>query len=144
MLQLSQSRRRFVIALAATALAACGNDTPTETTSLAGTYRATIFRVTPTGESALDVLGQGGTLNLTIATDNTTSGTLNLPASVAGGAAFTASMAGTAVQTGGTVRLQQTADTFVRDLTWAVSGSALTVADQTAGSARFTITLTRQ
>ena len=76
--------------------------------------------------------------------DNATSGSLTVPGSVSGGTALTASMAGTAFRTGNTVRFQQSADTFVRDLVWTVSDNALTVADQAAGSARFTITLSRQ
>jgi len=137
--------RRLPITLAvASILAACGSDTPTETTALAGSYRATTFRVTPSGQSAIDVLAQAGTLTLTVGADNATSGSLTVPASVSGGTALTASMAGTAVRTGNTVRFQQSADTFVRDLVWTVSNNALTVADQAAGSARFTITLARQ
>ena len=104
----------------------------------------TTFRVTPTGQSPINVLAQGGTLSLVIASNSSTSGTLSLPASVTGGAALTASMAGTAVRSGNSVQFQQSADTFVRDLTWTVSGTALQVNDQAAGSARFTITLNRQ
>ncbi len=137
--------RRIPIALAvASVLAACGSDTPTETNTLAGSYRATTFRVTPLGQSAIDVLAQGGALTITVAADNATSGSLNVPAIATGGTALTASMAGTAVRTGNTVQFQQTADTFVRDVNWTVSGNALTVVDQAAGSARFTITLARQ
>lgn len=142
---ISTTLRRLPLAFAAAgALAACGSATPTEVAPIAGTYRATTFRGTPTGQSAIDVLAQGGTLSLVIAADNSTSGTLAVPASAAGGAALTASMAGTAVRTGNTVRFQQSADTFMRDLTWTVSGNTLQVNDQAAGSARFTITLTRQ
>ncbi len=138
-------RRATLAAMLVLPLASCGSDTPTASSgSLAGTYRATAFRVTPTGQPAIDVLPQGGSLTLTIAADRSTTGSLSLPASAAGGTALTASMAGTAVQTGGTIRLQQTADTFVRDLTWSVSASALSVTEQQAGGARFTITLTRQ
>ncbi|HEY0929850.1 MAG TPA: hypothetical protein VGE27_08005 [Gemmatimonas sp.] len=145
MLRLRSALRRIpVVFAAAGVLAACGDDKTTENTTLAGTYRATTFRVTPTGQSAIDALAQGGTMTLAIAADNSTNGLLTLPASVTGGSAFTASMAGSAVRTDNTVRFQQTADSFVRDLSWTVSGSALTVVDQTAGSARFTITLTRQ
>lgn len=137
--------RRIPATLAiASMLSACGGDTPTETNVLAGSYRATTFRVTPSGQAATDVLAQSGSLTITIGTDNATSGSLVLPASVTGGTALTENMAGTAVRTGNAVQFQQAADTFVRDLTWTVSGNALTVADQAVGSARFTITLARQ
>jgi len=137
--------RRIPVTLAvASVLVACGSDTPTQASTLAGSYRATTLRVTPTGQSAMDILAQNGSLTITVGADNATTGSLFLPASVTGGAALTASMAGTAVRTGSSIQFQQLADTFVRDLVWTVSGNALTVVDQEAGSARFTITLARQ
>ena len=90
----------------------------------------------------IDVLAQGGSLSVTVSSDNAASGSLSLAASVAG-APFTASMTGTAVQTGITVRFEQTADTFVRDLTFTVVGNTLQATNQVAGSASFTITLSR-
>ena len=121
----------------------CGSDSPSQPASIAGTYTATVFRVTPTGQPTIDVLAQGGSLSITIAADNTASGTLSIPASVAG-TPFTASMTGTVVQTGSTVRFEQTADTFVRDLTFTVVGNTLQATNQVAGVGSFTITLTRQ
>lgn len=112
--------------------------------SIAASYVATDFRVTPTGQAPIDVLRSGGTLDITITADSSTTGTLNIPASVIGSTAFVADMAGSASVTTSTVHFQQTADTFVRDLTWTRTGTSLTVADQTAGSASFTITLIRQ
>ena len=145
MRRLLSTLRRIPITLAvASVLAACGSDTPTQASTLAGSYRATTFRVTPTGQSATDILASNGSLTITVGADNATTGSLFLPASVTGGAALTASMAGTAVRTGSSIQFQQLADTFVRDLVWTVSGNALTVVDQEAGSARFTITLARQ
>ncbi len=122
----------------------CSSDEPTTPTLSAGTYSATTFRAVPTGQAPIDVLAAGGSLSVTIAADKSTTGTLNLPASVTGGAPFTATMTGTAVQTGSTVQFQQTADTFVRNLTWQLGTNTLTVVDQTAGGASFTITLKRQ
>lgn len=137
--------RRLPLVLAMTgSLIACGNDSPTETDSLSGTYNATTLRITPTGQASIDALTQGGSMTLVINDSRSTGGSLTLPTAVTGGAALTASMAGTAVQTGGTIRFQQSADTFVRDLTFTVGAGVLTVTDQAAGSARFTITLTRQ
>ncbi|MCU0633879.1 MAG: hypothetical protein MUE41_03305, partial [Gemmatimonadaceae bacterium] len=134
--------RRLAIAfVAATMVTACDEDSVTQVPSVAGTYRATTFQVTPQGQAPIDVLARGGTLELSIASDNSTSGTLTLPASVTGVAALTASMVGTAVQTGNTVRFQQSADTFVRDISWTVNSGSLVATDQTAGSARFTINL---
>ncbi|QJR37642.1 hypothetical protein [Gemmatimonas groenlandica] len=123
---------------------ACGNDSPTESDGLSGTYIATTLRITPTGQASIDALAQGGSMTVVINDNRSTGGSLTLPAVVTGGAALTASLAGTAVQTGGTIRFQHSADTFVRDLTFTVGAGVLTVTDQAAGSARFTIRLSRQ
>ena len=133
----------LLLGLSSTALPGCGSDTPSQPSSIAGTYTATVFRVTPTGQPPIDVLAQGGSLSVAIASDNTASGSLSLPASVAG-TPFSASMAGTVVQTGTAVKFQQTADTFVRDLTFNIVGNTLQTTDQVAGVGSFTITLTRQ
>lgn len=136
-------RKLAAVFAAVGVLTACGGDSPTQAETIVGTYTATTFRVTPAGQSMLDILALGGSLTLTIAPDNTTTGALSVPSTVAGGTAFFASMAGTATRTGGTVRFQQAIDTFVRDLAWTVNGKTLQVSDVTAGSSRFTITLTR-
>ena len=128
----------------ASAAAGCGSDGPTDpANSLAGSYRATVFSVTPNGQAAIDVLSANGSLAITIGAANGLSGHLSLPASVTGSSAFTADMAGTAIVTGATVTFQQGADSFVRDLVWTRVGTSLTVVAQTAGSAAFTITLAR-
>jgi hypothetical protein len=146
MIRLRPGARRlpFAAAAAALALGACNGDEPTASAPLAGTYVATTFQVTPAGQSTTDVRAAGGSLSLLIAPDNTTSGTLSIPPSLNGGTPLNASLAGTATRSGNTVRFTQSAATFVRDLTWTASGTTLQVTDQTAGSARFTITLTRQ
>lgn len=122
---------------------ACNNSTPPG--SIAGSYTATTFVETYTGQSAVNVLGQGGSLTIVIAANNTTTGNLLLPASANGGTQVSASMAGTMVKAGSKVNFDQpAADTFVRNLNWLVVGSTLQVSDQIAGSGTFTITLTRQ
>jgi hypothetical protein len=123
-------------------LGACGSDT-TAASSIAGAYHATTFQVTVAGGNAMDALAAGGSLTLQVNADNTTSGTLSLPASITGGSAFTASMAGTASVSGNTVFFQQSADTFVRDLTWTINGNTITVSSQSLGGAIYTIVLTR-
>jgi len=136
--------RRFRLSLfCACAFLACGEGTE-PSNSIVGAYLATVLRITPTGQATIDALAGGGVLAITIASNNVTSGTLNLPASVTGGAHFNANMAGTASVTGSTVTFQQAADSFVRDLIWTRGGTELTVSNQVAGSAAFTITLTRQ
>jgi len=132
-----------LVTLASALVSGCGSDSPTQPSSLAGTYVATEFRVTPTGQPTIDVLAAGGSLSVTIASDNTANGSLSIPASVAG-TPFNASMAGTVVQSGSTVKFQQTADTFVRDLTFSIVGNTLQATNQVAGVGSFAITLTRQ
>ena len=140
-------RRLFALSASSVMLAsgfiACGSDSPTQSSPVAGSYVATVFRVTPAGQPLIDVLAQGGTLSITIASDNSTTGTLSLPASVAG-SPLSVSMAGTAVVSGSTVKFQQAGDTFVRDLTFTIAGNTLTAINQSAGGATFTITLTKQ
>lgn len=122
-------------------LTAC-NGTTAPTDELAGSYTATFFRVTPSGASEIDVLANNGRLTINIAENNATTGSLLLPPSIDGG--ITASMAGTANQSGSTVTFQQNVDTFVRDLSWTRSSVGLTVADQAVAGNLYTITLTRQ
>lgn len=136
-------RYMMLLGLVAGFAGACGGDS-TGNSTIAGTYTATVFSVTPTGQAAINVIAAGGSLTIAIATNNATSGSLAIPASINGGTAFNADMAGTATVSGSTVHFQQTADTFVRDLTWTHSGTTLTVSNQAAGSASYTITLTRQ
>jgi hypothetical protein len=135
---------RAVLTVAYLAIACSSTDTVGTSNLLAGTYVASVFVVTPTGQSAVDVLAAGGSLSITIKTSGTTSGSLNIPSSVTGGAPLTASMAGTAIITSLTVEFDQTADTFVRDLIWSRAGTLLTVVDQPAGGASYSITLLRQ
>ena len=120
----------------------CGNNTD-PSVSLTGTYVATAFSVTPTGQAVINVLAAGGSLTITIAANNTTTGNLSIPASINGGTALSASMEGTATVAGTHVEFQQNADTFVRDLTWTFGNNTLSVNNQTAGAAAHTITLTR-
>jgi hypothetical protein len=131
------------VLLGSLVLAACSSDATDSAPQLAGTYHATTLVVTPTGESAIDVLAAGGSLDIVISSTGATTGTLTIPTSIKGG--MVASMAGTAAITSGTqVKLTQTADTFVRDLQWTLSSASLSVTSQTISDASFTIVLARQ
>ena len=134
-------RTQCLYVLASCAIFACTNGT--EPTDIAGTYTATVFKVTPTGQAQIDVLAAGGSLTITIGSANATSGSLNIPASINGGTPFTASMTGTASLSGTTVHFQQTADSFVRDLAWTASSNSLTVTSQVVAGASYTITLSK-
>ena len=133
----------FIIA----ALIGCNRDEATGPT-VSGKYVATTFTVVPTFGGvplpAIDILAAGGSLSVVIATDLTITGTMNIPGSITGGAPLIESMAGTAEQTGNTIQFQQTADTFVRKLTWQFGTDSITVVNQPANNALLTITLKRQ
>jgi hypothetical protein len=139
------SPRLLAPALALVAVFGCGgSDDPVSVSPVpTGTYTATTFQVTPDGQSAINVLSQGGTLTVTLSGTNSVSGQLRLPASIAG-TELVANWTGTAVVTGNTVVFPQGVDTFVRDLTWTVGTNTISVTNQRAGAATFTITLTRQ
>src|SRR5688572_21040243 len=77
---------------------------------LEGTWMATEFRVTQSGQAEVNVLDAGGTLTIVIGSDNKTTGNLTIPASVSGG--LIASMTGSVTVNGSTVRFNQATDSF--------------------------------
>jgi hypothetical protein len=115
----------------------------TQPSSIAGMWGATSFQFIEAGEAPIDVLAEGGSLTIFIAGDNSTAGTLNIPASLAGGVAISLSMVGTATRSGNTVQFDQIADTFVRDMTWTVTGNTMHGTRTDAG-VTVDITLLRQ
>jgi len=144
------SNARFLTrVLALVAVVGCGgSDTSSPGKNspgvLVGSYVATTFQVTPDGQGLIDVLAQGGSLTIVLGSDNSVAGTLQIPASATGGQAVTASLSGTVSVSGNTVVIQEAGDTFVRNLTWTVGTNTLSVTNQHAGIAVFTIVLTRQ
>lgn len=136
-------RRRIAVAAAAL-LVSAGCRKVTDPDPLIGTFLASTLTVTPAGQSVVDVLAQGGTLGLNVANNFVTAGTLILPASITGGAVFTASMTGTAVRTGTTVRFTQSADTFVRNLTFTLTENRLEAVSQVVAGTTYSVVLTRQ
>jgi hypothetical protein len=104
-------------------LAACGDATGPE--GVAGSYTATTFTTVQSGNTT-NVLTAGGSLSINLTADGATTGQLFVPASVNGGTALNASMAGTFTVTNGIVTFTQSADSFVRDMPFTVSGKTLT------------------
>ena len=92
---------------------------------LTGTYIATTFVVTETGQAPVDVLAAGGSMTIIIAANNTTSGSLVIPAALTGSSDFVIDMTGMALRNGNAVQFDQTGDSFVRDATWALEGNTL-------------------
>jgi hypothetical protein len=108
-------------------------------------YVATTFIATRTGASPQDVLAAGGQMNIVLHWNGSTSGTLEVPASITNPEpAINASMAGSWVQTGNTIRFQQQADTFVRDVTWVIGSGTLTGSfSEPEGTVEVTLTIIR-
>lgn len=106
------------------ALPSC-SDGPTGVATVAGAYVATFFTYSQQGLAPTDILAAGGTLSMTLAADGTTTGQLFVPAALNGGTDLTENMAGTFSLNADTVRFSQTADTFVRDVAFIVSGRTL-------------------
>ena len=133
---------RRVLACCLLVAGACRGTTDPD--PIVGTFLATTFQSAVTGQGAVNVLAQGGTLGVNVANNFVTAGTLIVPAAVNGGVTFTASLAGTAVRTDSTVRFNLPADSFVRDLTFTLTANRLEARNQTVGGTTYDIVLTRQ
>ena len=136
--------RRFSLLALIPALAlasACADHVTIVGDVIPGTYTATSFRLTPDGQPTIDVLAKGGSLTITIATDNTMTGLLSLPAGVVTPNAATADMAGVLVQKAdGNYRFDQPVQSFIKDLTWQQFTDAF-VSTSNLGGVQFQITL---
>ena len=73
-----------------------------------------------------DLLAQGSAITLTLLTGGTTTGHMFVPATLTGGADFDEDLDGTWTQANDVVRLEHSADTFLRDIDLVVSGNKLT------------------
>jgi hypothetical protein len=100
------------------ALLACGDSTGPWAPPL-GNYVAKIFFTTPSGGSLRDELAAGSTLTLNVTLDGMTSGHLHL-AAFGTNPVVDADMAGTWSLNGKDVTFTQTADTFVRNMTFTI------------------------
>lgn len=135
---------RRLIALGAVSLLACGGDDgpvgPT-VAEVAGTYTATTFTGTQ-GGTTTDLLAAGASVTATLAPDGTSTGRLFVPATVSGGlGTVDEDLGGTWQLNGTTVRFNQAADTFLRDLVLAVGVNRLQGEDVFAGvTLRITLT----
>ena len=119
---LRKSRSVLFVGLPAVLLA-CGSSTTTPSgNSAAGSYTAFSFVTTGSAGQRNEILA-GSTLVLNLNADGTTSGHLHIAASAAN-PALDADMAGTWTQTGLTVNISQSADTFVRNMPFSMSFDA--------------------
>jgi hypothetical protein len=121
-------------------LAACGSDgDPVSPLTVVGTYTATQLTTT-TGGVTTNQLAAGASVTLVLAADGTTVGRLFVPASTS--PAIDVALNGTWNFSNGDIDLTSSADTFLRDMLFDVSGNTL-VGDQTFGATRIQIVLTK-
>lgn len=113
---------KWMFALAALGLTACGSDS-TAPLMAGGTFAATSFVTTSSTGQVTNQIANGSFLLISLASNGTTSGQLHIAAS-GGVPAFDADMAGTWMMTGSTVTFTQTADTFVRNMTFSLTQPA--------------------
>jgi hypothetical protein len=109
-------------------LGGCGGSTDSEPFGdIAASYISTTFIVTPTSGSAEDVLVAGGLLTIGLGPNGTVTGTLDVPAGVAGAREpIHEDLFGTATRAGNTLVMEQSVDTFVRDMVWLIGPGTLT------------------
>jgi hypothetical protein len=133
------------ILLGIAALVACGGDSTAPNSTLVGSYVATQF-VTTGSSGQTNQLLAGSSLLLHLGADGSVSGQLHLAASN-GNPVVDADMAGTWAQSGNTLAFAQSADTFVRNMTFAIvaNGSLWElVGDGGPVGTRIQITLSQQ
>jgi hypothetical protein len=132
------------IAILATAVGCGGSDsTSPQSSGLAGSYTAFQW-VTTGGSGQTNQLVIGSTLQITLNSDGSTTGHMHLAAS-GGNPAAEYDMAGTWTRSGNNVDFVQTADTFVRDMVFAIQPVATgvwdLVGDQVFSGTRVQLTL---
>src|SRR5262245_26658129 len=106
---------------AAPVLVACSDSLSVN--DILGPYTATSFTARDHGGPVMDIIGAGGSMEITLFANGTTTGSLFAPASVTGtGSAITADLAGTFTFANGTVAFFQAADTYIPEATWTADG----------------------
>ena len=146
------SWRALVVVLAIMGTAACGENAapempmendPPEIQEVAGSYSATVFTVTE-GGTTTDLLAQGASIELLLKADGQTSGRLFVPGGNEDGSDLDADLTGTWSISGSSVTLAQTADTFLRDMTFVVGNDNSLEGEETFGSATVRVSLQKE
>ena len=122
----------IAIPLAVAAVLGCSDAFKPTIENVAGNYALQTLMSTDTAGTT-DWMAAGATLTLSLTTDASASGHLHIPGGAEGGGDLDADMAGTWTLVGGSVVLQQTADTFVRDMTWKPILGGLLAAERSFG-----------
>jgi hypothetical protein len=119
-------------------IVACSESTPPSIATVAGAYSATAFSTTTSGTTT-NQIARGSSVFLVLSVQGTVTGSLVMPDE-----GLDEDMAGSWTLDGSTVSFSQNADTFVRDMDFTVNSNGTLTGDQTFGSTRIQITLTRQ
>jgi hypothetical protein len=130
-----------LLAVAALSVAACSGAFEPNVQNVSGFYFAQTFTTDSAGESK-DWVGLGATLGLLLNPNRSASGLLILPRFPNDSAPPIERLTGTWTLTGNTVRFVDDADTFIRDVTWAVTKNRLS-SDTTLDGVTIHIVLTR-
>lgn len=137
---LRRFRRHALLPALAIAIS-CENSVSIDPDVLAGSYVATSFLVTQTGQPSVDVLAKGGSLRINIAADSSVTGALVLPDGIPGAQAGTADMTGKIIRrSDGSYQFNQISETFVKALVWLQFTDAL-VTTSLLVNTQFQITL---
>lgn len=133
--------RQLVIGIGALALVAgCDSSTAPSTQDVAGSYNASAFVTTTNGVNT-DQLSRGATMTLVLAPGGSVTGHLHIPAD-ASSPTLDADMAGSWALSGRIVTFTQSADTFIRNMSFAFVNNTLN-GDAVFGSTRIQLLLGR-
>jgi len=111
--------------LAAVGLLACGGDPFTASVdTVAGHYHASVLTITQ-GSTTSDLLQAGGSVDITLNADGTTSGRLLIPGGGETGQDLDVDLVGTWALTDGQVSFTQEGDTFIRDVPFTAARNSL-------------------
>jgi hypothetical protein len=139
--------RSAVLVLGLWSLAACGDDgtgpEPNPYAAVAGTYHATDVIFTPTGSGGVDVLDLGGSLDVVLTLQGTTTGTLVVPPpfSEDGVNNDLVDLTGTYTITGNTLAFEA-GDSFLSEVPWFIGNGVITTTSAVEGGI-VAVTLTR-
>jgi len=135
---------RLTLSVVAVAVVvACDHSFAPTPGTVPGIYASRTFTTTDSSGTTTDWIVAGGSLNLILAQGGAAGGQLLLPGMGPAGSDFIASMTGTWELIGTTVRLTQSADTFVRDMPW-LAGENLLTGDHTFDGTRVRVVLVKE
>ena len=129
------------LAAVAVAAVACSDSFKPTIENVAGTYHLQSLTTTDVTDTT-DWVRAGATVSLTVDPNGTTTGSLFFPAPAVGDSDVTLDLTGTWQLSRDIVEFDQTADTFLRDMTFTATDNRL-MGDQTFGGTRVRATLSK-